>query len=222
MLENSRFFVAFSGMPILCYSAFCKGSGIFASILTPRLEFRDFSRVTARPLSVRGLGGFQPSCPPCPFLIFLCFFAIIKSKKICILYHYSEYTKKGKTIMLQTAQLGGNSMLKKRISVSQKRQITIPIEFFNSLGIEKEVECYLQNNALVIRPVRENTGEFDEQILADLISQGLSGTELLERFKEMRRKVRPAVEHLLDEARLAAAGKARFSTYEDVFGTEDE
>jgi hypothetical protein len=48
------------------------------------------------------------------------------------------------------------------------------------------------------------------------------GTELLERFKQMRRKVRPAVEHLLGEARLAAAGKARFSTYEDVFGTEDE
>jgi len=113
-------------------------------------------------------------------------------------------------------------MLKKRISVSKKRQITIPIEFFNRLGIEKEVECYLQNNAIVIRPVRENTGEFDEQILADLISQGFSGTELLEKFKEMRRKVRPAVEHLLDEAHLAAAGKARFSTYEDVFGEKDE
>jgi bifunctional DNA-binding transcriptional regulator/antitoxin component of YhaV-PrlF toxin-antitoxin module len=113
-------------------------------------------------------------------------------------------------------------MLKKRISVSQKRQITIPIEFFNSLGIEKEVECYLQNNAIVIRPVRENTGEFDEQILADLISQGLSGQELLERFKELRRKVRPAVERLLDEARLAAAGKTQFSTYEDVFAAKDE
>ncbi|AFV10675.1 hypothetical protein Tph_c04320 [Thermacetogenium phaeum DSM 12270] len=113
-------------------------------------------------------------------------------------------------------------MLKKRISVSKKRQITIPIEFFNRLGIEKEVECYLQNNAIVIRPVRENTGEFDEQILADLISQGLSGTELLEKFKEMRRKVRPAVERLLDEAHLAAAGKARFFTYEDVFGEENE
>jgi len=113
-------------------------------------------------------------------------------------------------------------MLKKRISVSKKRQITIPIEFFNSLGIEKEVECYLQNNAIVIRPVRENAGEFDEQILADLISQGLSGMALLERFKEMRRKVRPAIELLLGEAHLAAAGKARFSTYEDVFGTEDE
>lgn len=111
-------------------------------------------------------------------------------------------------------------MLKKRISVSQKRQITIPIEFFNSLGIEKEVECYLQNNALVIRPVRECSGEFDEQILADLISQGLSGQELLEKFKEIRRQVRPAVQKLLDEARLAAAGKAQFSTYEDVFGSE--
>lgn len=124
--------------------------------------------------------------------------------------------------MLQTAQLGGNSMLKKRISVSQKRQITIPIEFFNSLGIEKEVECYLQNNALVIRPVREYSGEFDEEILADLISQGLSGQELLEKFKETRRKVRPAVRKLLNEARLAAAGKTQFSTYEDVFGTENE
>jgi bifunctional DNA-binding transcriptional regulator/antitoxin component of YhaV-PrlF toxin-antitoxin module len=60
-------------------------------------------------------------------------------------------------------------MLKKRISVSQKRQITIPIEFFNSIGIDKEVDCYVQNNAIVIRSVREGVGEFDEQILADLI-----------------------------------------------------
>lgn len=113
-------------------------------------------------------------------------------------------------------------MLRKRISVSRKRQITIPIEFYNSLGIEKEVECFLQNNAIVIRPVRESSGEFDEQILEDLISQGLSGNELLEKFKEMRRQIRPAVERLLDEARLAAAGKAQFATFEDVFGAENE
>jgi bifunctional DNA-binding transcriptional regulator/antitoxin component of YhaV-PrlF toxin-antitoxin module len=75
---------------------------------------------------------------------------------------------------------GENPMIKKRISVSQKRQITIPMEFYNSLGIDKEVECYVQNNAIVIRPVRESSGEFDEQILADLIAQGLSGQELLD------------------------------------------
>ncbi|MCX6383557.1 MAG: AbrB/MazE/SpoVT family DNA-binding domain-containing protein [Actinobacteria bacterium] len=113
-------------------------------------------------------------------------------------------------------------MLKKRISVSQKRQITIPIEFFNSIGIDKEVDCYVQNNVIVIRPVREGDGEFDEQILADLISQGFSGQELLAKFKDIRHQIRPAVESLLDEARLAADGEAPFSTYEDVFGTEGE
>jgi len=124
--------------------------------------------------------------------------------------------------MLHQAQPGGISMFKKRISVSQKRQITIPIEIFTSLAIGKEVDCYLQNNAIVIRPVRDNNGEFDEQILADLIAQGLSGTELLEKFKETRRNVRPALERLLDEARLAGAGKAPFSTYEDIFASEKE
>ncbi len=111
-------------------------------------------------------------------------------------------------------------MLKKRISVSQKRQITIPIEFYNGLGIDKEVECYVQNDTIVIRPVRDSGGEFDEQILADLISQGLSGQELLDKFKKTRRQIRPAVERLLDEARLAAKGKSSGSSYEDIYGSK--
>jgi len=119
----------------------------------------------------------------------------------------------------QVKTKGENPMIKKRISVSQKRQITIPIEFYNSLGIDKEVECYVQNNAIVIRPVQESGGEFDEQILADLISQGLSGQELLDKFKEARRQVRPAVESLLEEARLAAQGQTSSDSYEDVFGS---
>ncbi|MCL4385584.1 MAG: AbrB/MazE/SpoVT family DNA-binding domain-containing protein [Actinobacteria bacterium] len=113
-------------------------------------------------------------------------------------------------------------MLKKRISVSKKRQITIPIEFFNNVGIDKEVDCYVQNNAIVIRPVYEGDGEFDEQILADLISQGFSGQELLAKFKDIRHQIQPAVKSLLNEARLAADGKVPFSTYEDVFGMEDK
>lgn len=118
-------------------------------------------------------------------------------------------------------QMGVNPMVKKRIKVSRKRQITIPIEFFDLVGIGEEVECYVQNNAIIIHPVRQDMGEFDEEILADLISQGLSGKELLTRFKETRRQVRPAVEQLLHEAELAAEGKAAFATYEDIFGTED-
>ena len=108
-------------------------------------------------------------------------------------------------------------MRRKRIAVSQKRQITIPIEFYNEIGIESEVECYVRDNSIVIRPVRDD-GVFAEEILGDLIAQGFSGDALLEKFKETRRQIRPAVEKLLAEADLAAEGKAPFLTYEDVFG----
>lgn len=111
--------------------------------------------------------------------------------------------------------------VKKRIAVSQKRQITIPIEFYTRLGMDKEVECYVQNNVLIIRPVRDNDGSFDEEILADLIARGLSGEELLTEFKAVRRKIRPAVEALLDDARLAARGKKKASSYDEIFGHED-
>ena len=66
----------------------------------------------------------------------------------------------------------------------------------------------------------DDGGEFDEQILADLISQGLSGKELLSKFKEMRRQIHPAVEALIDDAAAAANGKGDFSTYDDIFGAE--
>ena len=124
--------------------------------------------------------------------------------------------------MSQKDQNTVKTIIKKRISVSRKRQITIPIEFFKSIGIDKEVDCYIQNNSIVIRPVHEDIGEFDEEILADLISQGFCGQELLTRFKQERHNIRPAVESLLKEAHLAAEGKVPFATYEDVFVSKDK
>jgi bifunctional DNA-binding transcriptional regulator/antitoxin component of YhaV-PrlF toxin-antitoxin module len=115
---------------------------------------------------------------------------------------------------------GDAVMQRKRIAVSQKRQITIPIDFYNEVGIEAEVECYVRDNAIVIRPVRDDGGAFAEEILGDLIAQGFSGDDLLSKFKNMRRQIRPAVEEMLTEAELAADGKAPFSTYEEVFGRE--
>ena len=116
---------------------------------------------------------------------------------------------------------GGAVMQKKRISVSQKRQITIPIDFYNKIGIENEVECYIQNNSIVIRPVIENCGAFDEEILADLIAQGFSGDELLSKFKNARRQIRPAVEKMLDTSRTAAQNPDEHDSYDDVFGLEE-
>ena len=113
-------------------------------------------------------------------------------------------------------------MERKTIHISGKRQITIPQKYFEALGFGKEAECILQNNMILIKPVRENTGgEFAEQILADLIAQGYSGEVLLKKFKEEQKKVRPAVEKIIEIAKEAAKGNGDFYTYDDVFGSEE-
>ena len=118
---------------------------------------------------------------------------------------------------------GSASMESKKVSISSKRQITIPQKFFTLLGFNTEAECIMRGNELVLRHVKENTsGEFAEQILADLIRQGYSGEELLEKFKQTQRKIRPAVEAMLAEADRVAESKSGGYSLEDVFGTEDE
>lgn len=115
------------------------------------------------------------------------------------------------------------SMEMKRVSISAKRQITIPQKFFTMLGFSTEAECMVRGNELVIRPAKTNSGgEFAEQILEDLIAQGYSGDELLSRFKEMQKQVRPAVEAMLADAKQAADSISEYASYEDVFKTEEE
>ncbi len=116
---------------------------------------------------------------------------------------------------------GSVPMEMKKVSISAKRQITIPQKFFAMLGFDSTAECMVRGNELVIRPAKENAGgEFAEQILADLIAKGYSGNELLEHFKKAQKEVRPAVEAMLTEAERVAASEAEFSSYEDVFGED--
>lgn len=112
------------------------------------------------------------------------------------------------------------SLLKKRIAVSPKRQITLPLAFVKELGIEYEADCILEDNAIKILPVCEDTGAFDDLILAELISEGYSGQTLLMKFKEKRSKIRPAVEKYLQEAEKAAADPESAFSYEDVFDSK--
>lgn len=102
---------------------------------------------------------------------------------------------------------GGNqNMQKKRINVSSKRQITIPMTYFNALGIKNEVECYVKDNTLVIQPVHEeNSGYFAEEILKDLVSQGYTGKALIKAFSEQNKKMRGAVASMIQEADKIAA-----------------
>ncbi len=117
---------------------------------------------------------------------------------------------------------GNIDMDMKRVAISSKRQITIPLKFFKMIGFDKEAECIVRGNELVIRPVKENTGgEFAEQILADLILKGYSGNELLIEFKKAQSQIRPAVEAMILDADRAAKGEIETYSYDDVFGSED-
>ena len=113
-------------------------------------------------------------------------------------------------------------MNRKVLSISSKRQITIPQKFYQALGFGDEAECIVRGDELIIRPIKTAAGgEFAEQILTDLIKKGLSGEELLAEFKKRQAQIRPAAEAMLAKAENIAAGKAEYATYEDVFGTED-
>ncbi len=111
---------------------------------------------------------------------------------------------------------------RKILSISSKRQITIPQKFYQLLGFGDEAECVVRDNALIIRPVKAVLdGVFAEQILAELIAQGFSGQELLCEFKKKQAQVRPAVEAMLLDAKRVVEGKEKYVSYDDVFDMED-
>lgn len=126
--------------------------------------------------------------------------------------------------MSTTVAMKGNTIMEKKIvSISSKRQITIPQKFFALLGFDTEAECVVRGNELIIRPAKTNAGgEFAEYILADLIAQGLSGNELLTEFRKKQAKVRPAVEAMIADADEVATGNGDYSTYDDIFNSEDD
>lgn len=122
-----------------------------------------------------------------------------------------EVLKKEKTIMRP-----------KRISVSSKRQITIPLEYCKALNIENEVECIMKNNSIIIRPVIDTTQDnFADLILEDLIKEGYKGKELLEEFKKRKEKLRYAINEIQNEADKVAEDETPYRTMEEIFNEED-
>ena len=118
---------------------------------------------------------------------------------------------------MATATKGNFNMDRKLISISSKRQITIPQKFFEMLQFTDEAECVVRGNELVIRPARTNSGgEFAEHILAELIAKGFSGDELLQQAK-----IRPAVEAMIAEADNVASNNGEYYSYDDIFNAED-
>ena len=109
---------------------------------------------------------------------------------------------------------------RKIISVTGKRQVTIPLRFYERLHFGKEVECFLTDDSIVIRPLVSQDDGFTMEILKDLVSQGYSGDELLTKFTEQRKNINKAIGLLIDEADEIAEGVRRSATTEEIFGEE--
>ena len=113
---------------------------------------------------------------------------------------------------------------KRRINISSKRQITIPAKYFEALGLNKEIDCIYSNDMLILTPVKvEEDSTFAEEILADLINQGYSGENLLIEFKKINRKIRPAIEKLIEEAdKIAKMASINYvDPTDDIFAEEE-
>lgn len=119
------------------------------------------------------------------------------------------------------ASMERDTMDRKIISVSRKRQITIPLQFYNHLGLDSEVECSLEDGAIVIRPLNREPSEFSVEILKDLVSQGYSGNKLIKRFEEESKNIKNAVANMLKEADAIATGEKAVAKFDDIFNSED-
>ncbi len=113
-------------------------------------------------------------------------------------------------------------MDRKIISVSKKRQITIPLKYYRQLGLDHELECTLEDGAIVLRPLKREPSEFSTEILKDLIAQGYSGDELVRKFEEESENIKKAVDRMLEEADDIASGKKDGEKFHDLFDSEDE
>ena len=107
------------------------------------------------------------------------------------------------------------------ISISRKRQITIPERFFSRFQFSSRAKVFALENGIFIQPAEYvSNGEFDEQILQDLVEQGISSQELMDAFKDSKAKIRPAIEAMLLNAKEIAHDEAEFDTVENVFGDD--
>jgi len=111
-------------------------------------------------------------------------------------------------------------MERKIINVTGKRQVTIPLKFYEKLRFGKEIECVLTDDAIVLRPISTSDDGFTMEILKDLVAQGYSGDELISRFAEQRTNIYNALGTLIDEADEIAVGKRKGATTEEIFGWE--
>lgn len=100
--------------------------------------------------------------------------------------------------------------MEKYVRITGKRQITIPKEFYEQLGMGTLLRGYIERGRLVFEPVRpEDPMDFSEEIVNDLADEGLTGEDLKREFVRRREGLLVALKELVAEARQEVQGVSK-------------
>lgn len=111
---------------------------------------------------------------------------------------------------------------KRRVRVSQQRQLSIPKDFYLALGLNAEAFMEFTGKEIIIRPVTFEEVDFSEDILQDLIAQGLSGQELLQKFKKIKANIPAALRTLEQETMAQPVIQGSLDDYLDALEDDEE
>lgn len=111
---------------------------------------------------------------------------------------------------------------RKVIRISNKRQITIPLKYYETLDLGQEVECVLEENQIILKPVQNQSFDYSVEILKELVAEGYEGTDLIYAFKNKSNQINQAGATLMDEAEAIGKGDQQGASFQDVFPMSDE
>lgn len=92
---------------------------------------------------------------------------------------------------------------KKRVSISSRRQFSIPKEYYESLDMSDEAIVELHGNRLVVRPSPKEDfeqSEFIEFIYRDVINEGYQGNDIFDEVNRRKKLIKPAVQSFIDDS----------------------
>ena len=118
-------------------------------------------------------------------------------------------------------------MLYNRIAtITQKRQITIPKDFFTELDLKPgKINCYIEDGKIILEPLNsDNFWDFSNTILKELVAEGYEGEQLLTEFQKRKIMVKESLAEMVAEAKNEIKnnnGKDADKVFEEIFSDLD-
>ena len=97
---------------------------------------------------------------------------------------------------------GSAAMIRRAVrQVTSKRQVTIPKEMAEAVGIADSIELYLaeDNKTIIIKPLDTKNWSIAEDIIRDLAAEGVAAEDMAAAFSKRRSEIESVVERLNSE-----------------------